>query len=37
MNGRTLKEAAASLMLQGIISVDEMERWVGYVNEPGTY
>lgn len=37
MNGRTLKEAAASLMLQGIVSIDELERWVGYVNEPGAY
>ncbi len=37
MNGRTLKEAAAQLMLQGVISVDEMERWVGYVDEPGAY
>ena len=37
MDGRTLKEAASSLMLQGIISVDELERWVGYVNEPGAY
>lgn len=37
MNGRTLKESASSLMLQGIISVDELERWVGYVNEPGAY
>lgn len=37
MDGRTLKEAAAQLMLQGIISIDEFERWVGYVNEPGAY
>ncbi len=37
MDGRTLKEAASALMLQGIISVDELERWVGYVNEPGAY
>lgn len=37
MDGRTLKEAAVSLMLQGIISVDELERWVGYVDEPGAY
>jgi type II secretory ATPase GspE/PulE/Tfp pilus assembly ATPase PilB-like protein len=37
MNGRTLKESASSLMLQGIISIDELERWVGYVNEPGAY
>ncbi|MBR5153689.1 MAG: Flp pilus assembly complex ATPase component TadA [Alphaproteobacteria bacterium] len=37
MNGRTLKEAAAALVLQGIVGVDEMERWVGYINEPGAY
>ncbi len=37
MDGRTLKEAASALMLQGIISVDELERWVGYVNESGAY
>ena len=37
MDGRTLKEAAASLMLQGIISVDELERWVGQLDQPGTY
>ncbi|MBO5833729.1 MAG: Flp pilus assembly complex ATPase component TadA [Alphaproteobacteria bacterium] len=37
MDGRTLKEAAAQLMLQGVISIDEFERWVGYVNEPGAY
>ncbi|MBQ4130365.1 MAG: Flp pilus assembly complex ATPase component TadA [Alphaproteobacteria bacterium] len=37
MDGRTLKEAASSLMLQGIVSVDELERWVGYVNELGAY
>lgn len=37
MDGRTLKEAAASLMLQGIISVDELERWVGQLDQLGTY
>ncbi len=37
MDGRTLKEAAASLMLQGIVSVDELERWVGQLDQPGTY
>lgn len=37
MDGRTLKEAAASLMLQGIISVDELERWVGQLDQPGAY
>lgn len=37
MDGRTLKEAATALMLQGIIDVDELERWVGYLDEPGAY
>ena len=37
MEGRTLKEAATSLMLQGIISIDELERWVGQLNQPGVY
>ena len=37
MEGRTLKEAAVSLMLQGIIGVDELERWVGQLDQPGVY
>ncbi len=37
MDGRTLKEAAVSLMLQGIIGVDELERWVGLLDRPGVY
>ncbi len=37
MDGRTLKEAAMSLMLQGIIGVDELERWVGLLDRPGVY
>ncbi len=37
MGGRTLKEAATSLMLQGIIGIDELERWVGMVDRPGVY
>ena len=37
MDGRTLKEAAISLMLQGIIGVDELERWVGLLDRPGVY
>lgn len=37
MDGRTLKEAATSLMLQGIIGVDELERWVGQLDQPGVY
>ncbi|MBO4583131.1 MAG: Flp pilus assembly complex ATPase component TadA [Alphaproteobacteria bacterium] len=37
MDGRTLKESACSLMLQGIIGVDELERWVGLLDRPGVY
>ena len=37
MDGRTLKEAAAELMLKGIIGVDELERWVGLLDRPGEY
>ena len=37
MDGRTLKEAAVSLMLQGVISIDEVERWVGQLDQPGVY
>ena len=37
MDGRTLKESAVSLMLQGVISIDELERWVGQINQPGVY
>lgn len=37
LDGRTLKEAAISLMLQGIIGVDELERWVGLLDRPGVY
>lgn len=37
MDGRTLKEAAMELMLQGIIGVDELERWVGLLDRPGVY
>lgn len=37
LDGRTLKEAAESLMLQGIISVDELERWVGLLDRPWVY
>ena len=37
MEGRTLKESACSLMLQGIIGVDELERWVGLLDRPGVY
>ncbi len=37
MDGRTLKDAAVSLMLQGIIGVDELVRWVGMLDRPGVY
>ncbi len=37
MDGRTLKEAAISLMLQGVVGVDEVERWVGMLDRPGVY
>lgn len=37
MAGRTLKEAAMSLMLEGIIGIEEFERWVGFVDRPGVY
>ena len=37
MNGRTLKEAAIELMLRGIIGVDELERWVGFLDRPWVY
>jgi type II secretory ATPase GspE/PulE/Tfp pilus assembly ATPase PilB-like protein len=37
LNGRTLKESATDLMLRGIISVEELERWVGLLDQPGVY
>lgn len=37
MDGRTLKESATALMLQGIIGIDELERWVGLLDRPGVY
>lgn len=37
LNGRTLKEAAMELMLRGIVGVNELERWVGMIDEPGVY
>ena len=37
LDGRTLKESACALMLQGIIGVDELERWVGLLDRPGVY
>ncbi|MDR1826309.1 MAG: Flp pilus assembly complex ATPase component TadA [Rickettsiales bacterium] len=37
MGGRTLKESAAELMLKGIIGVDELERWVGLLDQAEVY
>ncbi|MCL1891980.1 MAG: Flp pilus assembly complex ATPase component TadA [Alphaproteobacteria bacterium] len=37
LDGRTLKEAAIELMLKGIIGVEELERWVGLLDQPGVY
>lgn len=37
LDGRTLKEAAMELMLKGIIGVEELERWVGLLDQPGVY
>jgi len=37
LDGRTLKEAATELMLKGIIGVEELERWVGLLDQPGVY
>ncbi|MDR0804056.1 MAG: Flp pilus assembly complex ATPase component TadA [Rickettsiales bacterium] len=37
LDGRTLKEAACELMLRGIISIEEMKRWVGFLDQPWVY
>ncbi|MBN1783747.1 MAG: Flp pilus assembly complex ATPase component TadA [Alphaproteobacteria bacterium] len=37
LHGRTLREAAVEKMLQGIIGIDEIERWCGFINEPDVY
>jgi len=37
LDGRTLKESATELMLKGIVGVDEVERWVGLIDQPGVY
>jgi type II secretory ATPase GspE/PulE/Tfp pilus assembly ATPase PilB-like protein len=37
LDGRTLKESAAEQMLKGVIGVDELERWVGLLDQPGVY
>ena len=37
LGGRTLKEAAIELMLKGIVGVDEVERWVGLLDNVDVY
>jgi type II secretory ATPase GspE/PulE/Tfp pilus assembly ATPase PilB-like protein len=37
LGGRTLKESAAELMLKGVIGADELERWVGLIDQPAVY
>ncbi|MDR1361145.1 MAG: Flp pilus assembly complex ATPase component TadA [Rickettsiales bacterium] len=37
LDGRTLKESAMELMLKGVIGVEELERWVGLLDQPGVY
>ena len=37
LGGRTLKESAIELMLRGIIGADELERWVGLLDQMETY
>ena len=33
LNGVTLREAAISRMLQGIIDIEEVERWTGFLDQ----
>jgi type II secretory ATPase GspE/PulE/Tfp pilus assembly ATPase PilB-like protein len=37
LDGRTLKESAIEQMLRGVIGVEELERWVGLLDQPGVY
>lgn len=37
LGGRTLREAAVEKMFQGIIGVNEVERWCGFLNESEVY
>jgi len=37
LGGRTLKESAIELMLRGVIGADELERWVGLLDQPEVY
>jgi len=37
LGGRTLKESAIELMLKGTIGVDELERWVGLLDQVEVY
>ena len=34
LGGRTLRENAISQMLQGIIDIEEVERWTGFLDQP---
>ena len=34
LNGVTLREAAISRMLEGVVDVDEVERWTGLLDQP---
>ena len=37
LSGRTLKEDAISKMMQGLISIDEVERWCGFIDLDAVY
>jgi len=37
LGGRTLKESAMELMLKGVIGIDELERWVGLLDQVDVY
>jgi type II secretory ATPase GspE/PulE/Tfp pilus assembly ATPase PilB-like protein len=37
LKGRTLKDAAIEKMLQGIIDIEELERWCGFIDERPVY
>ena len=34
LNGRTLRENAISQMLRGVIDIEEVERWTGFLDQP---
>ena len=33
LNGRTLRENAISRMFQGLIDIEEVERWTGFLDQ----